>query len=700
MSELDKIFKPRSVAVIGASRKKLTIGREIIHNLVEGEFTGPIYPVNPNADSIHSIKCYPSVAEIPGDVDLAIITVPKQFVLGVVDECGAKGIKGLVVITAGFKEVGPEGAELESALVAKVNKYGMRMVGPNCMGVINTDSRTQLNGTFAPTPLNKGHISFISQSGALGVAILENATSLDLGISMFASIGNKPNISGNDLLQYWRDDSQTRVILMYLESFGNPRKFIELARSITRFKPIIAVKSGRTAAGARAASSHTGALAGPDIVVDAMLRQAGVIRVNSIEQMFDLAMAFDKQPLPPGDHVAILSNAGGPAIMATDALIGNGLRLAELTQMTKEALRKVLPMEASANNPVDTTAGGDARIYGEALEILLSDPNVDSLISIFVPPITVFSKDVAMKIIEAAKTHPAKTIVCCLMSQDKEVLTFLRQEGIPVFTFPESAAMSLAAMNEHRKWRMKREGSVRHFECDTATVQKVIARARSAKRFQLDSEDVLAILKAYGFRTVSSQLAKSDADAAAFAKTINSSVVLKVHSAKIVHKSDVGGVQVDLRNEQEVLQGYRRILDNLKNHHLEKEMEGVMVQEMVKGGREVVLGMSMDPQFGPVIMVGLGGIYVEVLKDVAFKIAPITDVDADEMIQSLRSFPLLKGIRGEKSVHLATLIEYLQRLSQLVTDFSEISEIDINPLMMFENAKDCKVVDARIKLKE
>ncbi|MBL7994912.1 acetate--CoA ligase family protein [bacterium] len=698
MSNLDKVFKPRSIAIIGASRKKQTIGREIIHNLIEYEFTGAIYPVNPNADSIHSVKCYPSVKEIPGEIDLAIITVPKQLVLGVVDECGEKGIKGLIVITAGFKEVGAEGAALEQKLVEKIKHYGMRMVGPNCMGIINNDEQIQMNATFAPTKLSKGQIAFISQSGALGVAILENAAALQLGISCFASIGNKPNISGNDLLEYWKNESNTKLILMYLESFGNPKKFIEIARGITRFKPIIAVKSGRTVAGARAASSHTGALAGADIIVDEMFRQAGVIRVPSIEQLFDLAMAFDKQPLPHGDRVAILSNAGGPAIMATDALINNGLTLAELSQKTKDDLRHVLSPDASVTNPIDTTAGGNAVIYGKALQILLADPNVDSMMAIFVPPMTEFAREVALQIVKINEKYPEKTILCCFMSQDKENISYLRTHNIPTYIFPESAVAALAAMNEHRKWRLKHEGTFKNFDVKKDHVKKIIKQAYKENRLYLGQSEVFEILDAYGFRVAANTIVKNEDEAAAFAKKLQKPVVLKVHSSTIVHKSDVGGVQVDLRSESEVRHGYQAIYKNLKEKKLDGQIEGIVVQEMVKGGKEVVLGMNHDKQFGPVIMAGLGGIYVEVLKDVTFRIAPLTDFDAKEMLESLRSYPLLQGVRGEKPVHIATVIEYILRLSQLVIDIEDIAEIDMNPFMVFESKSDCKIVDARIKL--
>jgi acetyl coenzyme A synthetase (ADP forming)-like protein len=695
---LDKIFKPKTVAVVGASRNRISIGHQIIHNMLESEFTGIIYPVNPNADSIHSIRCYPSVKAIPGEVDLAIITVPKQLALQAVDECGEKGIKGLIVITAGFKEVGNGGAELEKQLAEKIKLYGMRMIGPNCMGIINTDEAVRLNATFSPTQLTKGNIAFISQSGALGVAILENAVALNLGISVFASVGNKTNVSGNDLLEYWRDDKQTRLILMYLESFGNPKKFIEFARRITRIKPIITVKAGRTAAGARAASSHTGALAGADVLVDAMLRQAGVIRVTSIEQLFDLAMAFDKQPNLKGERIAILSNAGGPAIMATDAVVGHGLKLAELAPATKDGLRQALSPDASVSNPVDTTAGGDAVVYGKALDLLCADPNVDGVLAIFVPPTSLNTREMARVIDQMNKKYPEKTMLCCFMSQDKEGIQYLRTHGIPTYIFPESAAHALSAMNEQRKWLLKEEGALRTFDVNKEQVKKIIDQAYRENRLYLDQREVFTILKSYGFRLAAYAVVQSEEQAVSFFKSLQKPVVLKIVSSQIVHKSDIGGVQVDVRSEAEVRQAYQKIYKNLKEQNLDAQVEGILMQEMIKGGKEVVVGMSSEKQYGPVLMVGLGGLYVEVLKDVAFNIAPVTDVDAKAMIESLRSYPLLQGVRGEKAVHISTIIEYLQRLSQLVMDFEMIAEIDINPLMVFENEMDCKVADARLKL--
>lgn len=698
VSDLDCIFRPRSIAVIGASRRKRTLGREIIHNLIEGEFNGPIFPVNVHATVVHSLKAYKNVLDIEDEVDLAIIVVPKKHVMSVVEECGKKGVKGLVVITAGFGEVDAEGQKREAELLDIVHKHNMRMIGPNCMGIINSNADIQMNATFAPTQPIPGDISFMSQSGALGVSILEMANDLKIGISMFASIGNKTDISGNDLLQYWKDNPQTRMILLYLESFGNPRKFTKIAKSISKFKPIIAVKSGRTAAGAKAASSHTGALAGLDFAADALFAECGVLRVNSVEEMFELVVALDNQPIPQGSRVAVLTNAGGPGILATDAIVNSTLKMANLADETRKALRKVLPAEASVENPVDMIASANDVAYRNALDLLLSDDNVDSVIIIFVPPITVDAMGVARTMVEITRKHPTKTALVCFMSAEKESINELRRNKLPVYLFPESAVRALSTMDKYRRWCIKQDGVVKSFAVDRQKVAGVIEVARAEDRKQLSDVEVATILDAYGFARPKSRLVSTAAEAIEFSKELDTPIVLKVVSPDILHKSDVGGVQVDLRSADEIEKAFntmRKKLDGLKPA---PKVDGFLAQEMVKGGKETVIGMSYDNSFGALIMFGLGGIYVEILKDVAFKIAPLTDIDAQEMIDSLRSSPLLKGVRGEKPVNTGMIVETLLRLSQLVTEFYEIAEIDINPFIVFEDREKCKAVDARIRL--
>jgi acetyltransferase len=698
---LDAIFKPKTIAVIGASTRRGTLGYKLMHNLITFGFEGIIYPVNQKSSHVHSIKSYKSVLDIPESVDLAIILVPKEYVLAVADECGKKGVKGIIVISAGFREIGGEGVRREEQLVQKIKEYGMRMIGPNCMGVFNTIPEVRINATFAPAEPQEGNIAFISQSGALGAVVLELANHLQLGISMFASMGNKADISGNDLLEYYYKDPYTKIILMYLENLGDPRRFFEITRRITPEKPIIVVKAGKTQAGAMAASSHTGAMADSEVAIEALMQQAGVMRVSTIEEMFTLAMAFAHQPIPGGDRVAVLTNAGGPGILATDSLISQGLFLAEFSEETKDKLRGILPEEASVTNPVDMIATAGQESYRAALEIILNDENVDSMIVIFVTPVLVKSIDVAYKIAEVINKYPNKTITTCLMGHEGVLsgVEELEKQKIPVYRFPESAVRALTAMRAYREFRQKKKGKIRIFEADKKNVAAIIKNVRQEKRTMLTSDEVRDILKAYGFQLAECATVQNVESAIQFARQINKPVVLKLLSKDITHKSDVGGVKVDLRTEQEIRAAFGEILKNVEKRFPSAQIDGFIVQEMVKDGKETVLGMIYDPKCGPVIMFGLGGIYVEVLRDVSFRIAPLTDADALDMINSLRNSPLLKGVRGEKPVNIGFIIENLQRLSQLSTDFEEIKELDINPFIVTEKPKQCKIVDARIVIK-
>lgn len=698
---LDAIFKPKTIAVIGASGKRGSLGHKVINNLITFGFEGIIYPVNQRSPYVHSIKSYKSVLDIPEEVDLAIILVPKDFVVSVVDECGKKGVKGIIVISAGFREVGGEGIEREKRLVEKIKAYNMRMIGPNCMGVFNTAPEVRLSATFAPAEPREGNIGFISQSGALGAVVLELANHLQLGISIFASMGNKADISGNDLLEYYYKDPYTKLILMYLENLGNPRRFFHICRRITKDKPVIVVKAGKTSAGALAAASHTGALADSEVAIDAMFHQSGVLRVSTIEEMFTLAMAFANQPIPKGDRVAVLSNAGGPGILATDSVVSQGLSLAEFSEETERKLREILPEEASVKNPVDMIATADQESYRAALEILLADENVDSMIVIFVTPVLVKSIDVAHKIAEVISRHPNKTVTTCLMGHEGVLsgVEELEKHKIPVYRFPETAVRALAAMKEYRDFQQKREGQIRTFEVDKETVKNILTQAKKEERSMLTFDEVRDVLKAYGFQLAECANVKNVQGAVEFARRINKPVVLKLLSRDITHKSDVGGVKVDLRSEQEIREAFREIYKNVEKRFPSAQIDEFIVQEMVKDGKETVLGMIYDPKCGPVIMFGLGGIYVEVLRDVSFRIAPLTEMDALEMINSLRNSPLLKGVRGEKPVNIGFIIENLQRLSQLSIDFEDIKELDINPFIVTEKPKQCKIVDARIVIK-
>ena len=695
---LDAVFRPESIAVIGASRTAGTIGYEILNNLVRHGFTGAVYPVNPHARAVHSIPAHASILDIRDPVDLAVIAVPKDMVVDAVEQCGRKGVRAVVVISAGFKEVGGAGRAREQAVVDAVRRYGMRLVGPNCLGVLNTSSDIAMNATFAPVMPPAGNVSFISQSGAMGVTILDYAAEYGIGINHFISVGNKADVSGNDLLEYWSDDGTTRVILMYLENFGNPRKFTRLAREITKRMPIITVKSGRTASGARAASSHTGALAGLDSAIDALLAQCGVIRVDTVEELFDMAMAFSDLPVPAGDNVAIVTNAGGPGILIADACESAGLHVVELSEATQQRLRAGLPDEASVRNPVDMIASATAESYRDALTAVLADDTVHGAIAAFVPPLGVKQRDVAAAIVEARHAAPGKPILAVLMGREglPQGRAELKEAGVPAYIFPESAARALAAMARHRRWVDRPAGAVARFDIDHASIRSIIAARAAAGGGYLSSDEARAVLRACHIPVVESRLASTGEEAVAAAQAIGLPVVLKVVSPQVVHKTDVGGVALDLRTTDDVRIAFDRMIETVRRNAPDAVIEGVLVEQFMRGGRETIIGMSLDPAFGPVLMFGLGGIFVEVLRDVVFRIQPVTDIDAREMIAGIRGVKLLEGVRGEPPADRELLAEVIQRVSQLVGEHPEITELDINPLVVFEAGG--AAVDARIRI--
>jgi acetyltransferase len=630
-------------------------------------------------------------------VDLAIIVVPRDKVNRVIDQCGKKGVRGVVVITAGFKETGPDGTRFEDELERRIQRHGMRMIGPNCMGVLNTHPDVRMNATFASAKPPRGNVGMLSQSGALGEAILADAASAGLGVAMFASIGNKTDVSGNDLIEAWEYDDDVQVIMMYLESFGNPRRFTQLARKVTRRKPILTVKSGRTAAGAKAASSHTGSIVGLDIATDSLFAQCGVLRVSTLEEMFVQGAALANQPLPKGDRIAIVTNAGGPAILCTDAIIGRGLELAPLTAATRRALKKVLPPEATVSNPVDMIASANADSYRKVLELVRKDATVDGIVAIFVSPIMIDAYEVARAIAGAADGR--KPVLSVFMGKQRSVegIEVLRENGVPDYRFPDQAATAMAAMCRYRAMRDQPIGKEKTFEVDRAAAKRVISVARKAGRDDLLPSEVERLLAAYGFPMAPSRTAAGPAEAIAAAQEIGYPVVLKIASAKISHKSDVGGVKVDLRNADEVGAAYREMTGRLKRKDPDLK---VVVQNFVSGGREVILGMTRDPQFGPLLMFGLGGVFVEVMRDVAVGVHPLTDVDARSMIERIRGYPLLAGTRGELPVAIPMLEESLLRLSQLVGDFEQdLAEMDLNPFIVKPRGERSFVVDARISLR-
>jgi acetyl coenzyme A synthetase (ADP forming)-like protein len=695
---LDAILRPRSVAVIGASRKRGTIAAEVFANLLRGGFSGAVYPVNPHAEVVQSVRAYRSVLDIPDPVDLAVIVVPAPEVLAAVRACGEKGVRGLIVITAGFGETGESGRAREQELRAILKRHGMRMVGPNCLGVLNADPSVALNATFSPTFPPFGNVAFSSQSGALGLAIIEQAQDLGVGIAAFVSMGNKTDVSGNDLLRYWEHDPAVEVILLYLESLGNPKNFMEIARRVARKKPIVVVKSGRTEAGARAASSHTGSLAGMDVAVDALLGQAGVIRTDTIDELFDVAMLVANQPVPRGRRVAILTNAGGPGIMASDACESRGLEVARLSEATQEALRAFLPREASVRNPVDMIASATDASYEKALSALLAAPEVDAVLVVFVTPLVTEARDVAAAIVRAGE-HTDKTIATCFMGRHgvPEAMTSLRAGRFPSYAFPESAAAALARAARYGEWLASPEGSVPELSgIDRARAQRALDPGPDGKRW-LSPEDVSEVLEAYGIATARGIEVDSAERAALVAKQIGFPVALKLASDSITHKSDVGGVALGLADEDAVRAAFAAMRARLEEKGLGSAMRGALVQRMVSGGVETFVGATRDPSFGAILGFGIGGVNVELWKDVVFRVAPLRDVDARAMIEQIRARALLEGFRGGPRADKAAIADVLLRVGQLLHDFPQVVELDINPLSAAERG--AAAIDARIRVR-
>lgn len=691
--------------MVGASRDPGSFGQRVVRFLAESGFQGLICPVNPKAKVIHSLPCYSRIEDLPEDVDLAVIVVPAPSVAPAVERCARRGIKAVVVISAGFKEVGERGEQLEEKLTRAVRKNGMKMIGPNCMGVINTDPDVRMNATFAPADMSPGRIAFMSQSGAMGVAILKYASELSLGLSMFASIGNKADVSANDLLEYWRDNPRTEVILLYMESFGNPRRFTQIARTITPQKPIIAVKAGRTVSGVLAVDSHTGerteqgTMVGADLVVDALFEQCGVIRVETLEEMFDLTRAIINQPLPGGAGVAVLTNGGGPGIMAADALEGIELEVPPLDPRTLRRLEKILPPHASVQNPVDMGADAGGPLYHKAIPLLLDDPNIDVLLVIFVG----FEYS---QVAEAIITHArrsSKPVLACMMGGRRDDPGFqeLQRMGIPAYSFPETACRVIRQMLNYRRYREREYGKAKVFKSvDRDRVRGQVERARSQGRVDLTLEEIRVVAESYGVKITRESIAHSDDEAARAAEEIGYPVVVKILSSRLRKKSDVGGVMLDLRNEIEVRRAYQSVLNNIRSRCPAAEIEGVVVQEMLQGGHELIIGSDYDPTFGPLIKIGAGGPYADLNPDFQFRIVPITPREALEMIKALKIYPLLEGTRGRRPIHVPSLVDLLCRASQIILDFEEIRDFEINPLIVFPRRRDFWAVDGRVRLFE
>ena len=703
---LRSILSPKSIAVIGASRAPGSIGYLILHSIIQNGYTGVVYPVNPNAGSIMSVKAYPSILDVPGEVELAIIVVPAQIVPRVADECGRKGVRAVIVISDGFKERGPEGAARERELRDITLGHGMRLVGPNCMGVINTDPAVSLNATFSRVYPPRGNVAFLSQSGAMGLVILQHASDLNMGISSFVSVGNRADISPNDLLQYWEEDPATQVVLLYLESFGNPRKFSRIAKSASTKKPIVVVKSGTTLAGSRAAASHTGALATSEFVSEALFRQAGILRMNSIEELFDVATLLSNQPLPRGRRLAIVTNGGGPGIIAADASEEHGLILPELSTETKEKLGTIIKREITFDNPLDMTAGVSPEEFENVLRVLAADKNYDAVLFIFMPVniINPQAMEDAIRRVIPLFQRRGKPLLACFMGQ-RGFKSKLGVGGkfVPSYLFPEDAVLALAKAAEYCELAKKPRGSIPRIKGIRRTCAERIvtsAMTRSDQRpLWLSAEEIAGLLRCYGIRFVETAMAKTADEAAALAAKIGFPVVVKLHSSTIVHKTDVGGVVLDIRSEEEVKKAFNDIRARLVAIGREGEMDGVTVQRMVKEGIEATAGVTQDPSFGPLIMFGLGGIYAELLKDVALRLHPLTDLDAKELVESIKMSKLFDGFRGSPPSDKEAVQDLLLRLSALVEDVPQIAELDLNPVKVLPQGQGYWVVDARILVK-
>ncbi len=697
VNAMNAFFRPRSVAVIGASRERGTIGAEVLHNLLTYGFNGPVLPVNPKASVVQSIVAYPSVENVPGPVDLAVIVVPRGAVLDVAEACGRKGVRALVVISSGFSEVGAEGIVRQEALLRTCREFGMRLIGPNCMGILNTDPAVRLNATFAPEPPPAGRVAFMSQSGALGLSIIDNASSLGLGISTFVSIGNKADISGNDLIRYWEQDPQTDVILLYLESFGNPRKFSRIARRVGRAKPIVAVKSGRSAAGARASGSHTGALlAASDVTVDALFRQAGVIRTDRLEEMFDVAALLTSQPPPGGRRVAILTNAGGPGILCADACESEGLEIPALGDESQAALRAILPLEASVGNPVDMIASASAAQYQEAIRLIGHDPHIDALVVIFVPPLVTRPEDVARAIVAGAREFASIKPVLTVFMQARGVPHELRSSDLrlPSYAFPEDAAAALAHVARYSEWRARPvEPPIRFPDVRQDEAAAIVATALGRNEEWLGSEDVWKLLTCYGIPVLQQRIVAGVDDVGSAAAELGGPVALKAIAPGLVHKTEAGAVRLGL-SPAEATAAASEIEARLDKAGLAPT--GFILQRMAPPGVEMIVGVVHDRQFGPVVACGAGGVLVELIKDVSVRLAPLTRRDAEEMVRELKSFPLLTGYRGASAGDVEALVETVLRVSALVEDLPQIAELDLNPILVHVN--DVTVVDARVRV--
>ncbi len=700
---IEFIMNPRSIAVVGATNRPGSVGLAVFRNILVAGFEGVLYPVNPKAKSVQSVKAYPKLKDIPDEVDLALVIVPSEIVCSILEEAGQKQVKGAIVVSAGFKEVGARGVELENHLKEVITKYGIRLVGPNCLGVINNNENIHMNASFATKMPKAGNIAFISQSGALCTAVLDYAEGRDIGFSKFVSFGNKADVNEVDLLHYLKDDPDTDVILMYLEDITNGREFLETARKITwdARKPMLAIKSGRSTEGARAAASHTGSLAGSDHAYDALFYQSGILRVEGVDALFNRAVAFAKQPIPKGNRIAIVTNAGGPGIMATDAAVRHNLKIATLSEETKRKLKQVLPPTASIQNPVDVIGDATHDRYEAAIHHVLMDEHVDGGIVILTP-------QAMTDVLETAEIVPHvvkdidKPVLCSFMGivDVSKGIQYLEKHGIPNYAFPEAAVRSMASMAFYGRLLSLDKREVRRVAADRDTATAVIKKKLAGKvRYYMSEKEANEILQCYGFPVLKSVLLKDLSQVDEAAEECIFPVAMKVSSPDIVHKFDAGGVRLKIKTKEGVRKTFEDIIKNTKKFKPSAKIDGVIIERMAKRGVEVILGAVRDPRFGPICMFGLGGTLVEAMKDVTFRLAPMWEISAEIMIQSIKAYSILTGVRGEPPCDIDAIKDCILRLSQMVAEHPEIAELDINPLIVYPEGQGCVVADSRILLK-
>jgi len=696
--KLNAFFNPKSIAVIGASREPQKVGHRIFRNLVESGFQGDLYPINPNANKLLGFKCYKSVLDVSGNIDLAVIAVPARIVPLVVEECGLKGVKGVVIISAGFSEVGREGARLEHEVISICRKYGMRMQGPNCLGLISVQSR--VNASFAPAMPLPGNIAFISQSGALGSTILNWAIRNEIGFTKFISLGNEADLNAADFLEALEKDEETKVIGLYIEGVKEGKRFIKVARKVTRKKPIIAIKAGTTDAGIKAVSSHTGSLAGSDTAFSAAFRKAGIIRANTLEDLFNLVLAFGSQPIPKGKRILIVTNGGGPGILAADACEKMGLELPLLEYEIREKLRGYMPPHASLNNPLDVLGDADENRYRLALEAGLKSNNVDGIIVILTPQAVTPCKEVAEVVAELGKIS-SKPIIASFMGfeETSDVIKILKMGRVPNYAFPEAAAFVLKSMYDYSLILGSpiRE-SVPKVKIDEDKIKKIIEKVKSERRLNLTIDEAIKIAKAASIPVPRAAIAKSKREAGELAEAIGYPVAMKIVSPDILHKTDIGGVILGVKSRREAEESYDALLRRTRLTMPGAKIVGVLVQKMVPAGREVIVGAVRDRQFGPLMMFGLGGIYVDFLKDVSYRLCPLTRREAAGMIEETKAYVLLRGVRGEPPSDIDAIIDVMLRIAQVMISFEEIAEMEINPLFVYESGEGCLGVDIRVTI--